>query len=186
MKSKAFAWTVSTIAVLLLAVSISGLAQTPLPQSSTLFSGVINAYSPQTTTNTGTTGPYEVRGPWSLNLNAATGKATFTAALNMELSDGWVLTENGGNFDPNARGAHTHHVTLADATVTWITNGFQIAGMATVTLNGGPAPVSPTPLAITVTGGNNVKFSNITLTFGSPGSKHFGTEALPGVVQSVN
>ena len=54
------------------------------------------------------------------------GKATFTAALNMELSDGWVLTENNGNFDPNARGAHTHHVTLIDVYVTWMTNGFQL------------------------------------------------------------
>ncbi|MFZ1135591.1 MAG: hypothetical protein WAN69_11620 [Candidatus Korobacteraceae bacterium] len=181
MKSTAFGWTVGTLAVLLLAVSISGMAQTP-----TQFSGLINAYSPQTTTITGTTGPYEVRGPWSLTLSAASGKASFTAALNMELSDGWVLTENGGNFDPNARGAHTHHVTLTNATVTWMTNGFQVSGIATITLNGSPAPVSPSPLVITVTGGNNVKFSNIALTFGSPGSKHFGSEALPGVVQSVN
>ena len=45
--------------------------------------------------------------------NSGSGKASFTAALNMELSDGWVLTENNGNFDPNARGAHTHHVTLS-------------------------------------------------------------------------
>jgi hypothetical protein len=177
MQNRAFGWTVCTIAVLVLASSISVLAQNP-----TLFSGLINAYSPQTTT----TGPYEVRGPWSLRLNRSSGIATFTAALNMELSDGWVLTYNGGNFDPNARGAHTHHITLADATVTWMTNGFQVSGMATITLNGGPAPVSPSPLVITVTGGNNVKFSNISLVFGSPGSKHFGTEALPGVVQSVN
>jgi len=33
----------------------------------------------------------------------------------MELSDGWVITKNGGIFDPNARGAHTHHITLVDA-----------------------------------------------------------------------
>ena len=57
--------------------------------------------------------------------------------------------------------------------------------MATITLNGNPAPVSPSPLVITVTGGSVVQLSNITLTFGSPGSKHFGTEPLPGVVQSV-
>src|ERR1022692_3903284 len=31
----------------------------------------------------------------------------------------------------------------------------------------------------------DVEFSNITLTFGSPGSKHFGTEPLPGVVRYV-
>lgn len=181
MKSKVFGRMACLVVFLLLAASIGALAQNP-----TQFSGVIDAYSPQT----GTTGPYEVHGPWSLQLlpvasSLASGKASFTAALNMELSDGWVLTENNGNFDPNARGAHTHHVTLVNADVTWMTNGFQLAGMATITLNGNPAPVSPSPMVITVTGGSDVKFSNITLTFGSPGSKHFGTEPLPGVVQSV-
>ena len=186
MTNKAFGWTVCTMAVLVLAVSIGALAQNP-----TQLSGTINAYSPQTTTTTGTTGPYEIHGPWSLQFlpassSSGSSKASFTAALNMELSDGWVLTENNGIFDPNARGAHTHHLTLANADVTWLANGFQLSGMATVTLNGGPAPVSPTPLVITVTGGSNIKFSNISLLFGVPGSKHFGNEPLPGVVQSVN
>src|ERR1019366_6638631 len=58
MKSK-FLWYVICIGVLVLAVSIGALAQNP-----TQFSGVIDAYSPQT----GTTGPYEVHGPWSLQL----------------------------------------------------------------------------------------------------------------------
>jgi hypothetical protein len=66
----------------------------------------------------------------------------------MELSDGWVLTKNMGNFDPNARGAHTHHVTLVDGEVTPITNGFRVTGTAVITLNGSPAPVSPSPLVI--------------------------------------
>jgi hypothetical protein len=103
----------------------------------------------------------------------------------MELSDGWVLTLNNGNFDPNARGAHTHHVTMSNVAVTWLSNGFRISGPATITLNGNPAPVSPSLLVIDVTGGKDVKLSNITLTFGNPGSKHFGSEPLPGVVQSV-
>ncbi len=185
MKSKAFWRMTYATMVLVLAADIGAVAQNP-----TQLSGVIDAYSPQTTTSSGTTGPYEVHGPWSMQLvaastNVAPGRANFTAALNMELSDGWVLTVNGGNFDPNARGAHTHHVTLTSATVTWMTNGFQVSGIATVTLNGNPAPVSPTPLVITVTGGSNVEYSNISLLFGTPGSKHFGTEPLPGVVQSA-
>lgn len=154
----------------------------PRPQnlSSARFSGVMNAYSPQTAT-----GPYEIRGPWSLKLKGNT-KADFSAALNMELSDGWVLTLNGGNFDPNARGAHTHHITLIDADVTPLANGFQVSGTATIIVNGNPAPVSPTPLVIAITGGSTVKFSNITLTFGPPASGHFGTEPLSGVVQRVS
>ncbi len=180
MKRKAFGWTVCWLAFLLLAVSIGALAQNP-PTNPTQFSGVIDAYTPQT----GSSGPYEIHGPWSLQLSAPPVTGSFTAALDMELSDGWVLTENHGDFDPKARGAHTHHVTLVGAYVTPTLNGFQVTGMATITLNGNPAPVSPSPLVITVTGGSVVQLSNITLTFGSPGSKHFGTEPLPGVVQSV-
>jgi hypothetical protein len=179
MKSKVFQWTERTITVLVvLAVSIGVLAQDSTHKR---FSGVINAYSPQTSA----TGPYEVRGPWSLKVKGDSGKADFSAALNMELSDGWVLTKNMGNFDPNARGAHTHHITLVDGDVTRITNGFRVTGTAMITLNGSPAPVSPSPLVIEITGGSDVEFSNITLTFTPPGSNHFGAEPLPGVVRSV-
>jgi len=164
------------LGLLLVAVGVATLAQDR--QCETLLSGVINAYSPQTTL----TGPYEVRGPWSLTLKD--GKAAFSAALNMELSDGWVITRNGGDFDPDARGAHTHHVTL-NGSVTQITNGIRVTGTATITLNGNPAPVSPSLLQIDITGGSDVKFSNIALTFGMPGSGHFGTEPLPGVVRKV-
>jgi hypothetical protein len=184
MKSKAFEWTARIIPVLVLA-SIAALAQNATPRR---FSGVINAYSPQTTTTmngiTTTTGPYEVRGPWSLKLKGDSGTAEFSAALNMELSDGWVITANSSNFDPSARNAHTHHLTLVDGVVTTpSTGGLLITGTATVTLNGNPAPISPTPVTIAITGGTDVEFSNITLTFGSPGSKHFGSEPLPGVVR---
>jgi hypothetical protein len=180
MKSKAFEWASRIIPVLLLA-SIASLAQSGAPKR---FSGVINAYTPQTTTTAGTVGPYEVRGPWSLKLNRDSGKADFSAALNMELSDGWVITENNSNFDPTARGAHTHHITLCDGDVTTTsTGGLLITGTATITLNGNSAPVSPSPMTIEITGGTDVEFSNITLTFGSPGSKHFGTDPLSGVVR---
>ena len=140
-------------------------------------------------TTTTATGPYEVLGPWSLTLAEDGTKADFSAALNMEFSDGWVLTKTGGNgnFDPAGRGAHTHHITLVDGDVTPITNGFKVTGTARFTVNGGPAPatVEPSPVVIEITGGSDVEFSNITLTFESPGSKHFGSAALPGVVQSV-
>ncbi|MGP0099300.1 MAG: hypothetical protein ACLPHI_19855 [Terriglobales bacterium] len=180
MKNKAFEWTARIFPVLLLA-SIAALAQNAPPNR---FSGVINAYTPQTTTTSGTVGPYEVRGPWSLKLKGNSGKADFSAALNMELSDGWVITENSSNFDPAARGAHTHHITLCDGNVTTTsTGGLLISGTATITLNGNPAPVSPSPITIEISGGTDVEFSNITLTFGSPGSNHFGTEPLPGVVR---
>jgi hypothetical protein len=148
-----------------------------------VFSGVINAYTPPSHN----WGPYEIRGPWYLKLKCASGKADFSAALNMEFSDGWVLSKNSGDFDPTKRMAHTHHITLVDAEVTPIANGFRVNGPATFTLNGGAAPatIEPSQVVIEITGGTEVEFSNITLTFLAPGSNHFGAAPLPGVVQMV-
>jgi len=102
---------VTLIGILLLVVSVGALAQNRAPERRN-FSGLINAYTPQSTT-----GPYEVRGTWELQLRGNSGKADFSANLNMVLSDGWVLTLGGGNFDPSGRGAHTHHITLHNAVV---------------------------------------------------------------------
>ena len=53
---------------------------------------------------------------WSLSPKRDATKADFSAALDMELTEGWALTKNGGNLDPrHTRGAHTHHITLVDA-----------------------------------------------------------------------
>jgi hypothetical protein len=194
MKSKAFDWTACTIAVLILAAGVGAQAQN-WEHKDKKFSGVLNAYTPQTTSSTGViTGPYEVRGPWSLILKRDGTKADFSAAVNMEFSDGWVLTHTPAtipptppNFDPNTRGAHTHHITLVDGEVTKTATGFQVTGPASFTLSGGPAPpaVTPSQVVIEITGGTEVEFSNITLTFLSPGSGHFGSAPLPGVVRSV-
>lgn len=180
MKSRIFS---SVFVAVILTAGMGALGQNwTSDRSPDEFSGVINAYTPQSTT-----GPYEVRGPWSLLLHEGTRKADFSAALNMELSDGWVITKNNDNFDPDMRDHHTHHITMTGAEITALsTGGFQVSGMATVTLNGNPAPISPTPLTLEITGGSDVEFSNITLTFGSPGSKHFGTMALTGVVRHVD
>jgi hypothetical protein len=186
MKSRTFPSLAGAIAALLLVAGIGALAQSPAartPTPRTRFSGIFDTYTPQLTSNNVTTGPYEIHGPWSMVLTA-NSHANFYAALNMELSDGWVLSENGGNFDPAARGAHTHHITLLGGTVTTLaTGGIEIAGTATITVNGSPAPVSPSGVVIDITGGSDVAYSNITLTFASPGSKHFGDEPLAGFVR---
>jgi hypothetical protein len=180
MKSKPAGWTVVIIAVVLSA-SVDALAQT---SALTTFSGEINAYSPQSSGSSGTTGPYEIRGPWSLT-SKGNSKADFSTELNMEESDGWCITQNGSNFDPAARGAHTHHISLANATVTQITNGFQISGSATIMSNGAIASISPSVLTVEITGGTDRKYSNVTLTFQTPASNHFGSEPIAGVVRSV-
>lgn len=177
MQSK-YSWRMAQIGLLLLA-SIGALAENPKHEK---FSGLINAYTAQTST----VGPYEVRGVWSLKLEGEDGdKADFSAALTMELSDGWALTLGKGNFDPKGRTPHTHHITLEDGDVTPLANGFRVTGVATVTLNGGPTPFAPSQLTIDITGGDNVEFSNITLTFKEPAANHFGTQPLTGVVRRV-
>lgn len=64
-----------------------------------------------------------------------------------------------------------------------VTEGFAITGTAFVTGNGSSAPFgNPSPFTICVLGGASVKFSNVTLTIGTPASNHFGTQAIHGVV----
>jgi hypothetical protein len=195
MKNKTFTWAVPIIA-LMLATGASVQAQSwggdRLPER---FSGQINAYTP--TTTKAPTGPYEIRGPWSLKLNREGTKGEFSAAVNMVLSDGWVLTNSGANgngvppnFDPAGRNAHTHNITMTGDVTKLATGGFQVMGTATVTLNGGITPFAQqSPLTIVVTGATTgiapVEFSNITLLFGAPASGHFGGELLPGVVRHV-
>ena len=154
MKSKAIERTALTIGVLLLVASVGALAQN---SAATTFGGELNAYSPQTTGSSGTTGPYEIRGPWSLTVKGST--ANFSADVNMEESDGWCISQNGSNFD--------------------------VTGSATIMANGTIAAISPSVLTIDVTGGTDRKFSNITLTFQAPASGHFGTEPVPGVIRSI-
>lgn len=181
MKRKALLCAAHVLAVFALAAGINAAAQNPQVYPVKVFSGQIDAYSPQNAKG----GPYQVHGPWSLVVKPD-GTSEFSAAVNMELSDGWVLTRNSGNFDPTTRDAHTHHITMFTNGITLLPNGgFKISGTATVTLNGGQAPVSPTPLTVSITGGTEVEYSNLSLTFGSPGSNHFGTAPLTGVVRSV-
>ncbi len=178
MKSKTLEWTARSIALLFVLAACTGASgQT----QNMIFNGYIDAYTPQTTF-----GPYEVHGPWTVTGQADPAKADFSAEVNMEFSDGWVLTKNNSNFDPTLRSAHTHHITLVNATVAQIPNGFRLSGTANFDYNGAPAPtISPSPVQIDITGGSVVQFSNITLTFQAPGSTHFGPAPLPGVVQTV-
>jgi hypothetical protein len=63
------------------------------------------------------------------------------------------------------------------------TEGFAITGNAFVTSNGVGVPFgNPSPVTICILGGANVKYSNITLTFGPPSTVHFGTQPIHGVV----
>lgn len=201
MKSRALSWAVRIVVVLIVAVGAGALAQAPAPSH---FSGLVHDYTPETIGGVAV-GPWVMSGTWSLDLNRKSGLAVFSAAMTMEHSDyaivdGVDTADDPGNSD--ARAAHTHHITMKDATVSYdtstcpaypaptaITNpGFMVTGPAYISGNGSPAPFSKnntvlSTLQVCVNGGTDVPFSNVTLVFGSPASGHFGTQAIHGVVR---
>lgn len=208
MQNRIFKLVIRNIVVLALAAGTSALAQAP--KHNTEFSGTLNDYTTASSPAT-VKGPWEVRGHWSLFVNARSGKANFSAALTMERSDlgvmaNGVATSTDTNILNNAanRNAHTHHITIVNAEVTEIPGGFEVKGPAVITINGMfPAPfqtagvaLSDDPVAtIDITGAMGVKgiagsehdivFSNISVSLGDPATAHFGANPLHGVVRVV-
>ena len=89
MNNKAFRWGVRSIAVLALAIVPALRSKLPAPQH---LSGIISDYTPYNTAAVPPTptGPYEMRGRWSVHLKEHEGKGDFAAEMAMELSDLWV------------------------------------------------------------------------------------------------
>ncbi|HTX15398.1 MAG TPA: hypothetical protein VMD77_08885 [Candidatus Baltobacteraceae bacterium] len=180
MKHRVFSWAIGISVVLVLAGAAAFVAVADLP-TPTHFSGVINDY----TAVAGGTGPWEVRGPWTLNLHEESGKADFSAAVTMELSD---FSLSGANISASARMQHTHNLTVDGGMVTPITGGFEVTGPVTITKDGGPAPAAlqGSIVVIDVTGGTLVRYSDITLTFENGAATHFGSNPLHGVVRKAD
>lgn len=197
MNPKTFWWAVRIALGVILAAGIGASAQN---RPRTHFSGVINDYPVSANP---TAGPWELRGPWSLDLQAH-GTANFSAALTMVFSD--IAATASGGAATDARKQHTHHITMKGATViqnppqadcptgitpfptyTWVV---EVNGMANVTGNGGAPFSGPVPLQVCLGGGPNLEISNITLVFtnlsnGDPSAatNHFGSPAIHGVVR---
>src|SRR5262245_35352283 len=156
-------WRAAALVTIALALGTQGLAG---PAEQTRLGGQIDDY-------TGTADPaaaWHVSGDWALRLKGDSGKGTFAAALSM------VHSANP------APAAHTHHVTLSDAEVTPLANGFRIAGLATITSNGNVAGFSGSPIDVQVTGGNGLLYSNVAVTFGGAAAAHFGDLPIHGTV----
>jgi hypothetical protein len=194
MKSKVFARTGCLVAILALVLGTCALAE---DSRHVTFRGVMNDYTPASAP---VSGPWEVRGSWWLTVKGRSGHADFSAALTMERSDlGAVQNAPPSSAtpppppldDPKNRSAHTHHITLVNGEVTETATGFQVTGPAAITKDGAWPPPFGTilpVLTIEITGGtgeNSVRFSNITVLFGTPADKHFGVAPLLGVVRSV-
>lgn len=180
MMNKGVYWLASLMVVLTLGAG--AVAQDPGPIK---LAGTISDY------NSATLGSYEMRGTWSLKVLGSSGTADFSAALTMEHSDLGLI--NGAT----SRNAHTHHITVKGGVVSMLGNGFRVTGPAVITINGQYPPpfgVNST-LQIDVTGAtgdNAVAYANLQLTFinnadatPSDAVKHFGGQAINGVVRSV-
>lgn len=195
MKNKAFLLS-AQVAFMVLALSSVLVAEDP---RSTTLKGTINDYNPFAM------GGYEIRGTWSLEAYPKFDVVDFSAALNMEHSDLWMIANQ--TTDTTLRDQHTHHFTMNGArlitdpkyvaencptahfAVAATTTGFVVVGMASTTGNGGNAPFAPdgekSQLMVCITGSDKVPSSNITLMFapGSKASNHFGTVPINGVVR---
>lgn len=152
--------------------------------------GWLNDYSPGSVSG----GPYEMRAEWSMELRPS-GKASFSAAMNMETSDWGISKGIVDPDDPVTRGAHTHHITVTNGVVSRDTSvcptfrpatsgGFVVTGPVRITGNGSPAPfdAAGNTAQICITGGSMVELSNITLTLIGAATGHFGTQAIRGAV----
>lgn len=201
MKNKTLTRAVRIIPFLVLALGTGALAQAPVPEH---FSGLISDFTPLIST-ANPTGPWEMRGQWSLDLKGHSGKANFSAYMTMELSDYWILTTNSNAANPATRSAHTHHIIMTDATLSSDpldtsvcpanspanTIAFVVNGTAKfVSGNGNSASFEkkgPTMLQVCISGGtpgqSEVQYSNMTLVFVGPATGHFGTQAIHGVVR---
>jgi hypothetical protein len=139
-----------------------------------------------------------------MDVDPERGTADFTADMTMS---GYGTTNGVLDATKGGAGAHTHHVRLTNAKIIWNMTGCPIYGTSppkmgfqftdTVTLitgNGNIAPFETTPpsstLQVCVMGGDDVQYSlpnaNMTMVFGGPaGTKHFGQQAIHGVVRDV-
>ncbi|HXC94854.1 MAG TPA: hypothetical protein VNU92_04090 [Edaphobacter sp.] len=193
METKNLSSALRILSLLLVVSATCALAQEHRPVH---FSGVLNDYSPLDSTISGS--PYEMHGQWSLELHE-NGTADFLADMTMSdygMTNGVLDATKGG------QGSHTHHIRLTRIKITPgivgcpqfgtnpVTGGFQIMGaVSLVTGNGSTAPFDPTSpptstLHVCITGGNEVTYSNMTMTFGGPAAiKHFGSQPIHGVVR---
>jgi hypothetical protein len=198
MKIKMPNWALCVLSALLLVAGSCALAE---DNRTVQFSGLINDYSPLSTSVKGS--PWEMHGQWSMDVHPDSNTADFSADLTMS---GFGMTTSGA-VDPTQPlvNPHTHHIRLTNASITFdmtgcptylppaTITGVQLNGtVSLLTGNGSIAPFETEPpsstLQVCITGGNEVPYStvnsNLTMVFGGPATKHFGPQAIHGVVRN--
>src|SRR5580700_7486535 len=133
MKSKTLTSAVRMLSLILLVSATCALAQ---DRGTVHFSGLINDYSPLSTTVKGS--PWEMHGQWSMDLYPDSETADFAADMTMS---GYGTTTTGA-VDPTKPlvNPHTHHIRLSKMSIIWnitgcptyaaplVTTGFQLKG----------------------------------------------------------
>ncbi len=163
--------TASIVACLLLGPAHLLGQTTPTP-TPTKLEGVINDFSPNSTSPAGV---YLVSGPWSLQWEPS-GKAKFTASLTMVRPNPATDSEADRNF-------HTHHIVVKDGNVELVGTTIVVSGPALITASGSTNPVlAGSTVRVEISGGNALTLSNMTLTFGGMAAMHFTDRPYNGVV----
>ena len=148
--------------VLALVLALPARAQSPAPPK---LQGTIHDNADALGAN------WVISGEWALTMQGGSGKADFFASLTMK--------QNG----PVPGAPHTHHLSLKQAVVTALANGYSITGDAAIAGNGSLSnPYTGSAVTIEVTGGADL-LSNIRVIFhGEQAVGHFGADPLNGVV----
>src|SRR5271155_4541786 len=110
MQSKTLSSAARVLSLLLLVAGTCALAQNRQPVH---FSGLINDYSPLSTSVKGS--PWEMHGQWSMDLHPESGNADFAADMTMS---GYGRTMAGA-VDPTQPlvNPHTHHIRLTNVRI---------------------------------------------------------------------
>jgi hypothetical protein len=212
MKNKAFPWAVRIFVIGVLAVTASAQSQAPTPDH---FSGILNDYTAATGVAGPWEmhGSWSVKlkrdGKADFSVVMTMEHPDYWVIANPPAPTTPPAPPATPTVDsPGLRNPHTHHLTMTDATVSYdmatlalcpadsptTTARFVLTGQADITGNGTAAPFQkpPTtgvttlsPLQVCITGGTEVTYSNMTMTFqtGAPAIKHFGSFPIHGVVR---
>jgi hypothetical protein len=210
MKNKALPWAVRTFAIVVLAVTASAQSQAPTPNH---FSGILNDYTaatgiggPWEMHGTWSLKLKKESGKADFSVVMTMEHPDYWVLANPPAPASPPVPTLSSTVDnPGLRNPHTHHLTMTDAMVSYdmlnvcpvdsppTTVRFVLTGVADITGNGTAAPFQTTPAGVTtlsplqvcITGGTEVTYSNMTMTFttGAPAIKHFGGLPIHGVVR---
>jgi hypothetical protein len=211
MKNMALPWAVRTFVIVVLAVTASAQSQAPTPDH---FSGILNDYTAATGVSGPWEmhGAWSLKlkkdsGKADFSVVMTMEHSDYWVLANPPVQTTPPVPTLSSTVDnPGLRDPHTHHLSMTDATVSYdmatlslcpvdsppTTPRFVVTGLADITGNGTAAPFQTkggvttlSTLQVCITGGTEVTYSNMSMTFAkdAPATGHFGTLPIHGVVR---